>query len=591
MIQPYHQGWRQIIMCGWLSVVPAIHAQATEATVNRVAGPPAILVNQVGYAQYGAKHALLRNLSVSSTTLDIINIQTQRVVGQARIGPTRADQHSLDQVADVQFDALTTIGRYQLRGTTVISPIFEVSAQPDQAVLRLLLRSYYLQRCGVALHDPQSGLQHGLDHAQDGLIRHANAVDQPDQAIAATGGWHDAGDYGKYVAPTSVAVAQLLDVYSLNPSHYPDGQLDIPESHNGRADILDEANVGLRWLLTMQRKDGAVWRKLSGTTWPKSLTPDQDTQTRYIFGISSPETAKFAAVMAQAARVYRTIDPAWSAQLQAAAERSWQWLKGIEEPQQIDWQVGDDSGSGKYLYSKTDQELSLLTDRDDRVWAAAELWLLTHQEEYLNTLVHERQLMSQLSLFEWKNTMLLGVVHMLREGGDHLDPQLAAELKIAVLDAADHALKRSQNSAYSLANHRFIWGSNKMVAAEGYVLAEAFRLTRYAPYQRAAQAQRDFLLGLNPQGISFVTGIGEQRVRHVAHLYARAAKQDIAGLLVGGANSLAQDQIAPKHQALYSYIDNDQAYSVNEYAIDYNSALIGLLGLLDATAGIEPVYP
>lgn len=582
------------LVMGVLSLIPSAHAKTPDGSSihgQKIAGEAAILVNQAGYDWQSAKRALLRNANHPSKTFEILNADTQRIVSRGRIGQLTSDPHSLDRIADITFDSLQQQGRYQLRVGALLSPVFEVSKRPQQSVLRLLLRSYYLQRCGVALADAESHLQHGPDHLQDGVLRHQTSIDTAGQSITATGGWHDAGDYGKYVAPTSVAVAQLLDVYSLAPQQYPDGALNIPESHNGQSDLLDEANVGLRWLLSMQRHDGAVWRKLSGTTWPKQLTPDQDHQTRYVYGVSSPETAKFVAVMAQAAQVFKTLDPAWSAQLQAAAERSWAWLKTVEDPQYVEWQKGDESGSGKYLYSKTDRELSLLTDRDDRVWAASELWLLTRDPEYLTTLQNERLLLSQLPLFEWKNTMLLGVAHLLRDQHPSLDPAFRQELRANVLRAADLALKRRQASGYALANHRFVWGSNKMAAAEGYLLAQAYQLTAQPAYREAAQAQYDFLLGLNPQGISFVTGVGAQRVRHVAHLYARAAQHDIAGLLVGGANGLAQDQIAPKGQALYSYIDNDQAYSVNEYAIDYNSALIGLIGLLDATAGIEPVQP
>ncbi|MEY2864654.1 MAG: hypothetical protein RLY58_2361 [Pseudomonadota bacterium] len=587
--------WPLLVSMSILGLITCADAAENDASLpysHKIAGNPAILINQAGYDRNATKRALLRNMADHiSNTAQILNAQTHAVVGTAHIGLSMPDPHSLDRIAEIRLDTLQQSGHYQLRVGQLVSPVFEVSTRPDHHVMRLLLRSYYLQRCGVVLHDQESDLQHGVDHPLDGILRHQTTFDTAGQPVAATGGWHDAGDYGKYVAPTSVAVAQLLDVYSLAPQQYPDGALNIPESHNGQSDILDEANVGLRWLLTMQRHDGAVWRKLSGTTWPKQLTPDQDQQTRYVYGVSSPETAKFVAVMAQAARVFKTLDPAWSAQLQAAAERSWAWLKTIEDPQYVEWQKGDDSGSGKYLYSKTDQELNLLTDRDDRVWAASELWLLTHQPDDLNFIRNERQLISQLSIFEWKNTMLLGVIHLLRDQDQRLDPELRQELRTNVLQAADLALKRRQASGYALANHRFVWGSNKMTAAEGYLLAQAYQFTAQPAYREAAQAQYDFLLGLNPQGISFVTGVGEQRVRHVAHLYARAAQHDIVGLLVGGANGLAQDQIAPKSQAIYSYIDNDQAYSVNEYAIDYNSALIGLIGLLDATAGIEPVQP
>lgn len=572
------------------SIEPTLQAPTESAASQATAhGASAILVNQVGYAPHQVKVALLRNVPFAPSSIDIIDISNDHVVAQATVLPAIPDLHSTDYIAEIHFDQLTAIGQYRFRLPALISPVFEIKAQPDQDVKTLMLRSYYLQRCGVALDDPISGLQHGLDHAHDGVLKHDDTINHAGQTRAASGGWHDAGDYGKYVAPTAVTLAHLLDSYSLQPTAYPDGQLNIPESGNRRSDLLDEINIGLRWLLAMQRQDGAVYRKLSGTTWPKSLTPDQDLQTRYIYGISSPETAKFAAVMAQAARVYRTLDPVWSAKLQMAAERSWAWLQTIKAPQHIEWVDGDDSGSGKYLYSNTDRELSLLTDRDDRVWAAAELWLLTGQKKYLKTLNTEKNLMTTLSLFEWKNTMLMGVIHLLRDGGSTLPQPLRASMRTAVLSAAQQAYRRSLRSGYRLANHRLVWGSNKMTASEGYLLAEAYRMTLFPPYLRAAEAQRNFILGLNPQGISFVTGIGTHRVQHVAHLYARAAERDIAGLMVGGANVLAQDRIAPKDQGLYSYIDNARAYSVNEYAIDYNGAMISLLAILATISDAESV--
>ena len=34
--------------------------------------------------------------------------------------------------------------------------------------------------------------------------------------IAAVGGWHDAGDYGKYVTTTAVTIARLVDAELAN---------------------------------------------------------------------------------------------------------------------------------------------------------------------------------------------------------------------------------------------------------------------------------------------------------------------------------------------------------------------------------------
>ncbi|HAU86842.1 MAG TPA: glycoside hydrolase, partial [Lachnospiraceae bacterium] len=37
-----------------------------------------------------------------------------------------------------------------------------------------------------------------------------------------SGGWHDAGDYGRYVVATSKAVADLMIAYQANPDAFTD---------------------------------------------------------------------------------------------------------------------------------------------------------------------------------------------------------------------------------------------------------------------------------------------------------------------------------------------------------------------------------
>ena len=107
-----------------------------------------------------------------------------------------------------------------------------------------------------------------------------------------------------------------------------------------------------------------------------------------------------------------------------------------------------------------------------------------------------------------------------------------------------------------------------------------------------AQAQLDYLLGANPHGQTFVSGVGERPVRHVSHIFARAIGQDIPGLFVGGANEAAQAGKAPKNLGLLSYIDDAASYATNEYAIDYNAALIGLVvQLMSYSVNPTPASP
>ena len=71
------------------------------------------------------------------------------------------------------------------------------------------------------------------------------------EKIDVSGGWHDAGDYGRYVVPGAKSVADLLIAYDANPELFSDS-IGIPESGNGVPDVLDEARYELEWMLKMQ---------------------------------------------------------------------------------------------------------------------------------------------------------------------------------------------------------------------------------------------------------------------------------------------------------------------------------------------------
>jgi endoglucanase len=378
------------------------------------ASPPKIVVNQVGYLPNSSKVAFLVNSDAEITKIDLVDNTSKQIVKILPLSRSQSDPQSKDRLQTIDFSQIDRMGNYFLRAGKIVSYPFRIAADVYQEPIIKLLRSYYLQRCGVEIADRVTGIHHAPCHLRDGTIAHRDRLNSATKFIPAVGGWHDAGDYGKYVATTTVTAGRLLSLYEAYPDRFADRQLSIPESGNGIPDILDEMRVGLDWLLPMQRSDGAVYRKLSGKTWPSIVAPDADIQPRFIYGISTPETAKFAAVMAIAARVYTPWQPAQSDRYQAAID------------------------------------------------------------------------------------------------------------------------------------------------------------------------QIDYLLGRNPFNQTFFTGIGTHPVRQTNHIFARARKINIPGLLVGGANDAAQDGIAPKHRGILSYIDDEKSYATNEYAIDYNAESIALLSMAES---------
>jgi endoglucanase len=546
----------------------AISADAAESIVQA-----SIAVNQIGYVNKWPKSALIINSLNPNQEVQLVNEVTD--VELLKIKPTKQKfAQSGVMVQWLDFSEAVQNGRYYLKQNDLRSATFVIDAFPFNNVNYYAMRSYYLQRCGVKISD-SSGLNHEACHLEDAIVANDDSSNRRGKRLQASGGWHDAGDFGKYIAPASAAVNRLLSLYENNPSFFTDNQLNIPESGNGVPDILDEVKVELEWMLSMQRQDGGVYRKLSGAHWPKVGSPDLDTQPRFVYGVSSPETAKFAASMAIAGRVFRGVDLDVSERYLKASENAWRWLE-TESKQFVDAHLDDDNGSGKYLFSQTDQEKSLTSDIDDRLAAAIELYLTTNKNEYFSY-IEENIADVNYTLFEWKDISALSLFHLMQKDKSPTSVTIRRTISNKLIDRAKKILKTTVENPYGLANTRFVWGSNKMAAEEGITLVHAYQITKNKAYLKAAIDQLDYLLGMNPLAISYVSGAGDYAVKFPNHLHARSINALITGFMVGGPNSMGQDNITPKNLGALSYIDNDHAYSSNEYAIDYNSAFIGLV--------------
>lgn len=567
---------------GWaISLVYGLFAKSQAQSVVNIDSKTKLAVNQVGYYPNGFKLALLINSTGATTNqVEVVNFRTKRTAFVTEIGNKRKDAASQDIVQTIDFTSFNKEGKYYLKYGNIESYPFEIGKDIYQDAFTKMLRSYYFQRCGVAVRDTITGIGHSPCHLNDGIIAHSDNIHQAGEVKRATGGWHDAGDFGKYVGPTTVTIGRLLSIYEQYPNLFTNRQLTIPESGNGRPDILNEVRVGLDWLLKMQREDGAVYRKLSGKEWPGMILPNQDIQPRLIYGISTPETAKFAAAMAMAGRIYTPYDTLLAQQYLKAAQKAWNFLEN-EPEMKVDWLEGDDSGSGKYLAGEWDTEESLTTDKDDRLWAAAELFITTGNATFGQYLEQEVPLFSY-TMFEWKDPSSLGMVNYLIQNRQKGSDSLKQQIKEKLIAKADSFMEKVAKSGYRLVSDHFVWASNKKVAEEGITLMYAYKLTGNREYLKAGVDQLNYLLGGNHFNLSFITSVGTNSVKNVHHRMAVAKNTVIPGLMVGGPNTYAQDGIAPKDLGPLSYIDDARSYASNEYAIDYNAPAIALMGMVMA---------
>lgn len=154
----------------------------------------------------------------------------------------------------------------------------------------------------------------------------ASAVLWEDHSVKldVTGGWHDAGDYGKYVTAAAAALAHLLYAWKMFPEAFRRQDLNIPGKPSNMPDILIECRWELEWLLKMQRFDGAVWHKATTAKHAAFVMPEDDREQMYVLPVSSSATADFAAVTALASGIYREFDKAFSGRL---LKSSWRRLR------------------------------------------------------------------------------------------------------------------------------------------------------------------------------------------------------------------------------------------------------------------------
>jgi endoglucanase len=541
----------------------------TPAPVDPLTVQPAIHVDQVGYGLTESKIALLVNADAAFVTLH--NAEGQPAPGFTNLSPgePQFDSDSGDTIRAVDFSALHTAGRYTLRTDdgTVTSYPFAIVAEPYRELADLVLRGYYLSRCGTEIDDPETGIRHATCHAEDAWLD--TSVDPEGAHVDATGGWHDAGDYSKYVPTGAVAAAAMLTAYELWPDRFSDST-SIPESGNGLADVLDEARWELEWLLKMQAPDGGVYHKLGPVQWPPNVTPDQDAAPRYIYPITTPDTGAFAAVMAQASRVWREYDPAFSQQTMAAAEAAWIFLD-THEP--ILYQPGNDTGSGPY----NDPD-----DGDQRLWAAAELFRTTGEDRYLTYLEAHLPEYSFTSC-NWQDTASQAFVALAFGESSTTLRDIAQQQVIAAAAAIEGAIA---DSPYRESLRAYYWGVNQQIAGDGLTLIYAYLLSSQERYVEAARDLLHYAQGRNPLSKVYVTGLGTNSVRYPHHRYISATGDVIPGLVVGGPNPRPDDPVLDALLAsgdlppAKAYADDEGSWASNESAIDYAAGYVGLAAYL-----------
>ena len=539
----------------------------------------AIKVDQAGYPASAAKIALVPAQS-AATAFTVRNAADGALAFQGKLTAPVDDADTGDRVQAADFSALTKSGAYYVE-VAEVGRSWEFAIGPDvyRRAWYLAMRSYYGQRCGIAvdLGAEFPGYKHDACHLEGAY----HATSGKSGPFTPVGGWHDAGDYGRYVVNSGITTGTLLWTWELYGARLRNVSLKLPESGNGTPDMLNEIRWNLNWMLAMQGESGGVWHKQTSEQFCAFILPEKDRLVSYVIGSgaepfqTSCATADFAAVMAIAARVYKPFDAAFATRCLRAAEKAWEWL---EQHPNVAFRNPAGIGTGAY----GDGDCS-----DERLWAAAELGRSTSGDRYRKYfLEHYAGFMKSIRPAQpqsWANVANLALwTYALGSGGD---VAAVAAIRQASLAAADQIVERSAVNGYriSMTARDYIWGSNSVAANYGVQLLIANAFQPKPAYVATALENLHYLLGRNTFSLSFVTQLGANPFRHPHHRPSGADQnaEPWPGLLAGGPNRGRQDpamrNLAADLPPAKMYLDDQAAYAANEVAINWNAPLVFLL--------------
>ena len=552
-----------------------------------------IRLNQVGYYPNSTKMAIVTG-KVRSPLFCIVSSDGRDTVyeGSLSLEKKSAFSSTITRIAD--FTDFQQTGSFVIRisGLNQSFP-FEIRNDVYHELGKAVLKGLYFQRSSIPLDGKYAGKwRRGAVYPDNVVLIHPSASDDGRPAgtvISSPGGWYDGSDCNKYIVNSAITLNTLLGAYEDFSKYFDSLKTNIPESDDNVPDILNEALYNIRWMFTMQDPfDGGIYHKCTNAGSDNMVMNAVAKQPRYVVQKSTAATLDFAAVMAQAGRVFQRMKsqlPGLSDSCLRASAKAWFWaLKNpnVEYDQEkLDKQFKPAVTTTAYADGQLD---------DEWMWAATEMFVTSKNRMYFD--VMGQDIDDSVSLPSWNNVRMLGYYSMLRYQ-DNL-PKYAADvierMKQRLLRIADNYLFRIPKNAFvtvmGQSKRDFIWGSNGIAANQGVLLINAFLLTGDQKYIEGSASNLDYLLGRNATGYCFVTGcFGTKSPMNPSHQpsIADRVNEPVPGLLVGGPNMERSDKFRYPHtDPETSYVDDAAAYASNEVAIDWNAAMVYLVNALEA---------
>ncbi len=520
-----------------------------------------IRLNQIGFTPEDYKSALiLSNEELGAAGFGIIDASTGKNVLKGNLVPAGTGYASFNHAYKADFTELKTGGNYYLSINGSRSNPFSIGRALFKPLVDSLLAFFRVQRCGYT--NPEL---HGVCHIADATSVF-DGKNNLNVKIDLTGGWHDAGDYVKFLNTTAVATYTLLFAYDFDPVKF-----GFDDNKNNIPDILEEAKIGLDWLLRCYYSPLKLVTQVQDLRdhdvgWRMPENDKMQFDRPAFLGGGKNLTGIYSAVLALASRIWKDKIkyPEFADRCKSVAETVYSNRNKVPDL--------DTSATGNYRDKNFTGKLAL---------GAYELYSLTGKKEYLDDSFGYASKAGSDYWWSWGDINAL--VHYRLA---HFDRKYLSYIE-------NNLEKFSSVSAQNLFNNgaNSTWGTNNTLLGISLQAVLWKKITGSTKYDRLAQLQRDFVLGRNPWGVSFISGFGYNPVKHLHHQVAFLDGGKVNGALAAGPASkefITSQKIKYENGDPYSlfqtdsfyYRDDRMDYVTNEPTIVSNATALFVFGVL-----------
>lgn len=494
-----------------------------------------------------------------NTHFNLIDRDAKKIVKRAKIKLSRAKGEPEDpynrnynktDVYLLDFSDINQAGNYRVCVEGVgCSLDFSIHNQAWSDAFKVSVRGLFHQRSGIELGPPFTTYRRPRNmHPDDGVKIFAsdvplmdtgnglnargkdqgnfyllNANRTSEKVAQAWGGYADAGDWDRRIQHLR-ASRLLLELAELYPQFYSQLNLNIPESSNHIADIVDEALWGIDVYRRLQTPEGSVRGGIESEehtrygegSWQESLTI-----MAYKPGMWS--SYLYAAAAAKAAHYLEKRDKNRSIIYRDSALKAMHWAES------------------QYKYHNYKQLPHQV--KDARNLAAIELFRVTNDKRW-NRVFEETTAYKNdwITLAEWnKYDQSDAAFSYLRTQTSN--KRLHASVKKVLLNTANKMVKQGERTGFRWTkNNPYAWlGWGALSVPQAVDLVRAHYITGDERYLKTILFTAQFGAGANPNNMVFTTGLGHKSPQNPLHRDHRVSNQKAPhGITINGPHDIEQ---------------------------------------------------